>query len=99
MLAPLEFCDRGHFSRRAREIDPKRDSELKEYPFPDVLFITAYGSQPDIPRYTPEEIQSAREKNPCFPFFKYWQKYCATLEGMHRALAAYGKYGSVLWLH
>lgn len=85
------FSRRHNIQRPVREVDKRRQSELKDFSFPDVVFIATFGNLSHISKYTPTSIKQARECNHEFSFFENWQKYCKALQEPSRTLAIYGE--------
>lgn len=92
VLSSIAFSPRHNIQKKVREVHKIRHTKLKDYTFPDVVFIATFGALSHIPKYTPSIIQQAR-CNLKFPFFDNWQKYCKALQGIDRCLAAYGEFG------
>lgn len=92
-LVSLIFYRRHNIQRTAREVNKRRRSDLKDYSFPDIVFIATFGGLSDIPKYNPALVQQARIRNKEFSFFDYWQKYCKALLDPERTLAIYGETG------
>ncbi|RMJ12440.1 hypothetical protein BHE90_010893 [Fusarium euwallaceae] len=88
-LVSLIFYRRHNIQRTAREVNKRRRSDLKDYSFPDIVFIATFGGLSDIPKYNPTLVQQARIRNKEFSFFDYWQKYCKALLDPERTLAIY----------
>ncbi|KAF5724641.1 hypothetical protein FMUND_606 [Fusarium mundagurra] len=88
-VSSILFYQRHNVQRTIRKISKKRYSELKDYSFPDIVFIATFGAPSDIPKYTPALVQASRINSRDFDFFNCWQSYCKALLGHERALAIY----------
>jgi hypothetical protein len=97
-LYSTQFFPRHNIQRAVLDVNKLRHTKLKDYTFPDLVFIATFGARSNISKYTPVLIQKAR-RNPKFSFFENWLKYCKALQGHDRYLAVYGEFGSDIQLH
>ncbi|TVY62499.1 hypothetical protein Focb16_v004158 [Fusarium oxysporum f. sp. cubense] len=87
-LYSTQFFPRHNIQRAVLDVNKLRHTKLKDYTFPDLVFIATFGARSNISKYTPVLIQTAR-RNPKFSFFENWLKYCKALQGHDRYLAVY----------